>query len=179
MRRFLIIGGSLLFVGGVIAFVAFLQPQSGERGMQKAPSFKDDDAAVVPSLTFEDYEGTEVSLDEFRGTPIVVNAWASWCPFCVEELKEFAKVQKEFGEQVVIIAINRAESKETAKRFSDDVGVTDDLTFLLDPRDEFYDTIGGFSMPETIFVDADGRIRIHKRGPMEASEIREKIQQVL
>lgn len=137
--------------------------------------------AVRPASDFslQDYAGKTVTLAQFRGTPAVVNSWAAWCPFCREELKDFAVVQKEFGDRVVIIAIDRAESLETAKKYSDELGVTNDLVFLLDPSDSFYQSIGGFSMPETIFVDADGFIRIHKRGPMPLEEIREKVHSIL
>jgi hypothetical protein len=50
---------------------------------------------------------------------------------------------------------------------------------LLDPADSFYQSIGGFSMSETVFVDKDGFIREHKRGPMDVQEMRERIQKIL
>lgn len=134
---------------------------------------------VPVDIELKDYEGNPVSLADYIGKPIVINSWAVWCPFCVEELKEFSTVQNELGSAVVIIAINRAESISRVKSFTDDLGVTDDLIFLLDGRDAFYKKIGGFSMPETIFVNAEGNIVIHKRGPMKASEIKDKIQSIL
>lgn len=135
--------------------------------------------APAPQFSLKDYDGNRVSLADFSGKPVVVNSWAVWCPFCVEELKDFAAVKREFGDQIEIIAIDRAESLERAKTFTDELGLTDDLIFLLDPNDSFYRSISGFSMPETIFVDREGNIRIHKRGPMDAAEIREKIQSIL
>lgn len=129
----------------------------------------------LPDFSFQDYEGNSVSRSQLIGQPLVLNAWASWCPFCVEELPDFARAQEEFGDRVRIIAINRAESLGTAKKFSDRVDVTGRLTLLLDPEDSFYQSIGGFSMPETIFVDATGNIVFHKRGPMPIEEIRQKI----
>lgn len=133
----------------------------------------------APDFRLQDYNDKTVSLADFAGKPVVVNSWAAWCPFCREELKDFAAVRREFGDRVAIIAIDRAEPLATAKRYSDELGVTDDLIFLLDPSDSFYQSIGGFSMPETIFVDAEGRIVFHKRGPMKIDEIRERIRQIL
>ena len=127
----------------------------------------------------KDYEGREVKLSDFRGKVALVNAWASWCPFCKEELKDFAAVKQELGDDVVIIAVDRAETLETAKRYSDALGVGDGVVFLLDPDDSFYQAIGGFSMPETIFVDRDGLIRRHRRGPMQREEIRRRIEDML
>lgn len=143
-----------------------LQNTSKPQELQKAPEF-----------SLKDYDGNSVSLADFKGKPVVVNSWAVWCPFCVKELDDFAKVQKEFGDKVTIIAIDRAESLETAKEFTDDLGVTDDLVFLLDPNDSFYQSIGGFSMPETLFVNGDGEIVFHKRGPMDEEEIRMRIKE--
>ncbi len=131
-----------------------------------------------PEIIFTDYEGREVKLSDFRGKPAVVNAWAAWCPFCLDELPDFARLQEEFGDKIVVIAVDRGESLETAKKFSDKVGVGGRLILLLDPSDSFYKAIGGFSMPETIFVDEEGLIKYHKRGPMSLEEMRRRTSQV-
>ncbi|MBI2607858.1 MAG: TlpA family protein disulfide reductase [Candidatus Doudnabacteria bacterium] len=128
----------------------------------------------VPDFSFEDFNGNTISLADFQGQPKIINSWAVWCPFCVEELKAFAEAKQELGDEIAIIAIDRAESLRLTKRFTDDLGVTDKLIFLLDPKDSFYRSIGGFSMPETLFVDGDNNILEHKRGPMTTSEIIEK-----
>lgn len=133
----------------------------------------------VPDFRLQDYEGKTVSLADFAGKPLVINSWAAWCPFCREELPAFAAVQKEFGDRVVIVAIDRQESLATAKGFTDAQGTSNDLIFLLDPSDSFYQSIGGFSMPETIFVDGAGVIQLHKRGPMSVDEIRERINKIV
>ena len=134
---------------------------------------------TLPNLTLSDYEGNTVRLRDFGGQPLVVNAWAAWCPFCRRELKDFVAAQKEVGDRVVFIAIDRAEDLATAKRYTDELNVTGELLLLLDPKDSFYQSIGGFSMPETIFVDARGNIAQHRRGPMDLNEIRERTQRLL
>lgn len=133
----------------------------------------------APDFTLRDYDDREVSLADFRNKALVINSWAVWCPFCREELRDFAKLQEEFGGEIAVIAIDRQESQEKAKEFTDSIGITEKIIFLLDPKDSFYRAIGGFSMPETIFVDTGGEIRIHKRGPMELEEMREKAEALL
>lgn len=128
---------------------------------------------------FKSYDGELVTLRQFAGKSLVINAWASWCPFCVDELPDFAGVQEEFGNQVAIIAINRAEGRDAAKEFSDAYEVSDDMVFLLDPADSFYRAIGGFSMPETIFVNRNGEITEHVRGPMKVETIRDKVKKLV
>lgn len=162
MKTLLIIIGVVMLVVGGLFFIS----KNGQ--YQKSPDFH-----------LQDYNGKTVSPTDFTGKSLVINSWAAWCPFCRKELVDFVAIQKEFSERVVIVAIDRAESREVAKKYSDELGVTDGLIFLLDPSDSFYQSIGGFSMPETIFVDKNGNIVEHKRGPMEIQEIREKIQQLI
>ncbi|MEK7193477.1 MAG: TlpA disulfide reductase family protein [Patescibacteria group bacterium] len=172
MNKILAIVIGILIVGGVgwLAISNRNAPKESDRQAQfeKAPDF-----------ALQDYTGKTVRLGDFAGKPLVVNSWAAWCPFCRKELIDFAIAQKEFGNNVVIIAIDRAESREIAKKYTDELGVTNDLIFLLDPSDSFYQSIGGFSMPETIFVDKNGNIVERKRGPMDINEIRQKIQKLL
>lgn len=167
MRTVLIVIGIVLMAGGILTLIARRGREAPSPAVQPQPA---------PEFALADYQGREVKLSDFRGRPVIVNSWAAWCPFCREELVDFAAAQKEFGDQVVIIAIDRAESLETAKKYSDELGVSDELIFLLDPDDSFYQAIGGFSMPETIFVDAQGLTRDHKRGPMPLEEMRRRTQ---
>lgn len=139
-------------------------------GRAEAPSASPSGALT---LTLKDYAGNEVNLAQ-QGKPLVVNSWASWCPFCRQELPDFATLQKEFP-GIAVIAIDRQESLSTAQQYSDQLGVTGKLTLLLDPSDSFYKAIGGFSMPETIFVDRGGAIVFHKRGPLTIEEMRQKL----
>lgn len=133
----------------------------------------------APDFALQNYDGKTVRLTDFAGRPLVINSWAAWCPFCRKELVDFAAAQKEFGNDAVIIAVDRAESRETAKKYTDELGITNNLIFLLDPSDSFYQSIDGFSMPETIFVDREGNIAERKRGPMEINEIRQKLQKLI
>ncbi len=182
MKRGIIISIVVLALGIVLIFIISSPVDPGERNVSQS----ENDVSVAPAalrpapqFSLKNYNGETVSFADFSGKTLVVNSWAAWCLFCGKELVDFAAVQKELGDQVVFIAIDRAESLKVARKYTDELGVTDEMVFLLDPSDSFYRSISGFSMPETIFVDRDGMIRIHKRGPMDASEIREKVQSIL
>ena len=131
---------------------------------------------VLPQAVFQDYAGREIQLSDFRGNPIIINMWSSWCPYCIEELPIFSEIKKEFGEAVIILAVNRGETKEIAERYSNEIVPGNELVFLLDPKDSFYTAVGGFSMPETLFVNTEGKIILHRRGSMQKEEIRRRIQ---
>ncbi|MBI2048154.1 MAG: TlpA family protein disulfide reductase [Parcubacteria group bacterium] len=171
MNKILVIIGILII--GSIGWLISSNRNAPEESANEAQFKK------VPDFAVRDYRGKTVTRDDFRGMPLVINSWAVWCPFCREELADFARLQKEFGDAVTIIAIDRAEPLAVAKGFTDEIAVTNEMLFLLDPNDSFYRAIGGFSMPETVFVDANGIVRIHKRGPMTIDEMRNKVNQLL
>jgi thiol-disulfide isomerase/thioredoxin len=176
MKKVLVTIIGVLIVGGV-GWLIISGRNTPEESNQQVGSLSD--RQMVPDFALQDYDGKTVRFADFSGKPLIINSWAAWCPFCRKELVDFATAQKEFGDKVLIIAIDRAEPRETAKQYTDELGVTNDLIFLLDPSDSFYQSIGGFSMPETIFVNTRGEIVTHKRGPMEIEEMRQKIQEIL
>ena len=133
----------------------------------------------APDIEFMDYNGNVVKLSDFKGKYLMVNSWATWCPFCKKELVDFANSQKKFGDKVVVIVINRGESDDKAQAYANNLGVRDDLIFWADKDDEFYKSINGFSMPETLFVDKEGFIRFHKRGVMDQNETDQRIEQLI
>lgn len=124
-------------------------------------------------LSFTDLDGNTITFDQFEGKVRVVNSWASWTPFSVQELKDLHTIAAEFKDQgVAVIAINRKESKEQAVQFLGSIQTFENITFALDPEDAYYASIGGFSMPETMIYDAKGNLVTHKRGSMTQEEMR-------
>ena len=191
MNKNIIIGIVIVVIIG-IGWFAFSERDDAKQGPQEpqktqgsreakesAQTSEEKSFDPAPAFTLNDWNGNEVSLSDFKGKPLIINSWAVWCPFCVDELPDFAKLQEELGDRIVIIAIDRSEPTELQREFTDRMGVTSKLIFLNDPKDSFYKSIGGFSMPETLFVDADGNIRIHKRGPMNFDEMMKKANSIL
>lgn len=175
-NKFIIPVMMLILIGAGALYFFGLNQENDNTGEVRQVS-GNDLFGKLSQLPLSDYDGNPVTLAEYAGTPLIINSWAVWCPFCRNELPDFAKVQKEFGDKVTFIAIDRAEPVETVRRYTDELGITNDMVFLLDSDDSFYVGIGGFSMPETIFVDGDGVVKDHKRGPMNDEEIRRRIQQ--
>lgn len=176
---FIIIIVAVVAIGWLAISRTGQSQRTSSTGNTVTPTREEAQLEKAPNFSLQDYNGKTIRFADFTGKPLVINSWAAWCPFCRKELVDFVAAQKEFGERVVIIAIDRAETRDVAKKYTDELGVTGDMVFLLDPSDSFYQSIGGFSMPETIFVDKDGTIKIHKRGPMDVQEMHERIAQLL
>ncbi len=122
---------------------------------------------------YTDLDGNPVDLLEFKGKILFINSWATWTPFSRDELLSFRALKAEFNDRIQIIAMNRMEKPATARAFVDSLGIDNGITFLLDPDDHFYKSVGGFAMPETIVYDTEGNIVLHTRGPITLDEMRE------
>ena len=74
---------------------------------------------LAPDFTVYDGEGNPVKLSDFRGKPVVINFWATWCGYCMKGLPTFEKLAAEFEGEVVFMMINVTdgfqETKEKAK----------------------------------------------------------------
>jgi thiol-disulfide isomerase/thioredoxin len=110
----------------------------------------------APDFTVSDGQKT-VSLSQFRGKPVVLNFWATWCPPCVEEVPSIVAMQKEMGDKIVVLAVsidvdNDAYTQFTAKRMP---GV---LT-VRDGDQKVSSLYGTYGWPETYIIDPNGVIR--------------------
>lgn len=110
--------------------------------------------SAAPDFTITDSQHT-VSLSQFRGKPVMVNFWASWCPPCVEETPSLVELQKLVGDKVTIIAISEDSDDAPYKQF-----VRDHQVDLLTVRDNqrTNERYGTFKFPETFVIDRDGKI---------------------
>lgn len=169
------IGGLIIIIiGGVFLF-------GGDNDVSEngGATETEETKRLVPTFSLPDYDGTTVHSTDFGNKLLVVNAWASWCPFCVDELPDFVQLQQAFPDEIAVIAINRAEPLRIARDFTDSIGLSDDLVFLMDSSDSFYKSIGGFSMPETLFITPTGEIALHKRGPFKFPEMKQIVEGIL
>lgn len=132
---------------------------------------------ALPEVRLNSLDGTEISLASLRGKPILVNLWATWCSLCGDELSDFGTLQEAYGDKLAVVIINRGESAEVVRQFSLGNNL-ENLSFLMDSKGSFYDAIGGFSMPETLFVNTEGKIVAHKRGPMSLEEMKRRVEDV-
>lgn len=153
------------------AYFVWFSDTARERKLDALPT--DNFNSIARAINLTDLDDNPVSLSDYRGSVLVVNTWASWCPFCVQELPDFQKLAAEYPEQdVVVLAINRAESKPQIKSYLNTITELNNLIILQDQSDTYYKHIGGFSMPETVFYDTDGNVVVHKRGFMKLDEMR-------
>jgi thiol-disulfide isomerase/thioredoxin len=111
--------------------------------------------SVAPDFEFSDYNGRRYRLSDFRGHPVVLNFWASWCGPCKQELPAMSAVLRAYEGRLSVIGVNNGESYKTGKRFLDQVKA-DLTTFAYDPGQDVVHKYAIEGMPTSYFIDADG-----------------------
>jgi cytochrome c biogenesis protein CcmG, thiol:disulfide interchange protein DsbE len=109
-------------------------------------------AVILPCLG----QGPSVDLAYVRGTPLVVNVWASWCPPCVEEMPLLADMAREYGPEVRFLGIDLQDDESRALEMLADFDIT--YPSVVDKDGIVRPSLGVSGPPVTFFVKADGVI---------------------
>jgi len=119
---------------------------------------------LAPDFQLPNLEGQSISLSGFRGEPVLVNFWASWCSPCIYEMPFIQEVFEEWsGQGLVVLAINQGESLSTAKDFMQSNNYS--FPVLLDISQDVALEYNVWGIPTTFFIDKDGIIQAIKIGP--------------
>lgn len=152
----------------------------GSVGASKAP-IGPTIGAPAPDFVLEDLEGNSTRLSDFKGRPVMLNFWATWCEPCKKEMPHMQEAQDEFSASTgfTVLAVDLGESKETAKRFLQENNLS--FTALLDKDHTVsygkYKLIG---LPTSFFIDRNGIIRDIQMGPLTTKEaLMNKLRNVL
>lgn len=106
----------------------------------------------------------KVELGDFKGKPVVINFWASWCGPCRDEMPFLEKAWKEYKEKgVVFIGIDVLDDEKNAKGFLSSLGVS--YTNLKDQTGEVSNMYGVVGLPATIFINREGKMTRINYGP--------------
>jgi cytochrome c biogenesis protein CcmG, thiol:disulfide interchange protein DsbE len=128
---------------------------------------------VLPRLG----EGDDVQISDYRGTPLVVNFWGSWCEPCVDEMPALEAVHASLGDQVAFLGVNVNDAEEAAVAMAERTGVTYDLARDVDGA--LGRALEVTTFPTTFLVDADGTIVDVSRREISVERLCEKVNQSL
>jgi len=118
---------------------------------------------LAPDFQLPNLEGQSISLSDFRGEPVLVNFWASWCGPCRYEMPFIQEVYEEWSASgLVMLAINQGESLSTVDDFMQSGNYS--FPVLLDTQGQVADQYNILGIPATFFIDKDGIIQAIKIG---------------
>jgi len=135
------------------------------------------DKTKAPDFTVYDAEGKAVKLSDMRGTPVVLNFWASWCPPCKSEMPDFNAVYQELGGEVQFMMVDLVdggrETAETGAAFIKEQGY--EFPVFFDTDGAAARAYGVRSIPTTIFINKDGDVVTGTQGMIDEASLRKGI----
>ncbi|MBP9760504.1 MAG: TlpA family protein disulfide reductase [Candidatus Pacebacteria bacterium] len=172
MRRRIFTGLAVCAVVALVAFVFFFIKNKSHDDLLEGER-------LAPNFNFPDASGSPIILDEIHARVRVINFWASWSPYSKDELPALVALKHEFGDDIAIVALSRDTNPTNGRAFLASLGLGPELLFAYDRGDTYFKQVGGFNMPETIFVGERGEVLAQVHGPMSLDEMRAQVKRIL
>jgi thiol-disulfide isomerase/thioredoxin len=123
---------------------------------------------IAPNFTLDDVSGKKVSLASYRGHPLIVDFWATWCGPCKVEIPWFEKLHDQYASQgleILGVSADDLDKDDPAKLFTEKQDIADfvqkmhmNYPVLID-ADSIANSYGGLdALPTTFFIDKSGKI---------------------
>lgn len=187
VKRALTVAGVVLLVVAVVVGLSQAGGSgggSGKSGEAKGTAARELAGAPAPLAKLHAQAGQLLDggpaayrqrLAELRGSPVVVNKWASWCGPCRSEFPFFEKVSREQGKRIAFLGVNSNDNDTAAKEFASQF----DLSYpsYKDPGSKVAQVFNGVAaFPVTVFYDARGKLRyMHQGGYTSEQRLRDDI----
>ncbi|MBI4499347.1 MAG: redoxin domain-containing protein [Chloroflexi bacterium] len=174
---------------GVLSAVAMLaaayvlSEAQGSSAAFTAVSFGNGDTrpvvgAPAPDFVAVDLSGTPIRLSDYRGRPVWMNFWATWCPPCRAELPELQAAYQTFQDRgLVFLAISVGEDQQTVQGYLARTGFTIPALLDEDRQVAYQYALAGF--PTHVFIDKDGIVRDIRIGGLNQRTIQERLATIL
>lgn len=122
--------------------------------------------AYLRAATLQGFDGDTKTFDHYKGKPLLINVWASWCGPCRAEMPSLQRLSKRYnGKEFNIIGISTDDYKKPAEAFIEQTGIT--FENFLDSKLFLENMLGANTIPLTVFVDENGRVLGKVRGAYE------------
>jgi thiol-disulfide isomerase/thioredoxin len=120
---------------------------------------------VLPDVVMAGLNGPQKKLSSYRGRPLVINVWASWCAPCREEAASLERLAwSEAGSRYTVIGISTDDDRNAALKWLRHSNATISHYIDTGPRWTLEHMLGASAIPITVLVDAQGRVVARFRG---------------
>ena len=126
--------------------------------------------AVAPDFSLTTLDNRTIRLSDLRGRPVLLNFWATWCPYCRAGMAAMQATHQRYGDQVTLLGVNVAEPADVVASFVPQYGIT--YPILLDHDGDTGNRlyrVQGF--PTTLFITSDGVVSARHVGPLTEAAI--------
>ena len=120
--------------------------------------------SLAPDFEVSAFDGSRQRLSDYRGKPVYLNFWATWCIPCQVEMPEIQELLDRHEDDLAVIMVNRAEPLDRAENFFNNIEKLNGepgISFTvngMDPDDTLYNEYRGLGMPVSVFIDANGKV---------------------
>ena len=122
-------------------------------GLIRTQAPKVREGAVAPDFSLSTVGGGTLSSSELRGTPVVINFWASWCDPCNQEAPDLEATWKQYqAKGVRVVGVDYEDQPADAQAFMNKYGIS--YPSVVDRGGELATAFGVRGVPETFFIDA-------------------------
>lgn len=138
---------------------------AGSENGEPAGTYEEEKLAA-PEFTVYDADGNAFGLSDFTGKPIIINFWATWCPYCVEEMPDYEESYKKYGDEINFIMIDCVDGQRETMEKAEQFIKNNDFTFPVyyDTDQTTVATYGAYSLPTSVFIDRDGYVIAYHPG---------------
>ncbi|MFC1915334.1 TlpA family protein disulfide reductase [Chloroflexota bacterium] len=166
-----IILASMLLLAPVVAGCSSPSPDQDTQG----PAI----GKLAPDFQLSDLDGQPISLGDFRGKPVLLNFWASWCGPCRAEMPFIQQIYEEWSDRgLVVLTVNLQENPDKVKEFVESFGLS--FPMLLATSQEVPLAYNVRGIPATFFIDKDGIIQDIKIGAFSSeTEIESRLAKIV
>jgi thiol-disulfide isomerase/thioredoxin len=168
--RLLLLSTALALIAATATYVLLAPSHEDERAGEDQIELAPGDTVPLDKAAFTTFDSREVSLSSLRGTPVVVNFFASTCAPCIKEMPALEQVHQELGDQVHFLGLDVGERAAAGRDFVRKTGVT--YQTARDPESTVIGALGGTVLPTTVVLDASGNIVATHPGQLTAAELR-------
>ena len=134
-RKWILYGFLAALILGIVYVVLPTKPNQTASAAETSPNPGVFSGNLALDITVIDREGNEVSLSDFRGRPVFLNFFATWCGPCKYEMPFMEKIWREYqemGSDLVYLVVDVAENQETVEKYYRDNFYT--MPYFLDPN---------------------------------------------
>ena len=172
---------SEISVGGIATVAQETKAPEATENPGETAAETEEKGSEAPDFTVYDLEGNAYKLSDFRGKPVLLNFWASWCGPCQMEMPDFQKFYETHGDKVNFVIVNltdgQQETVESASAFIAEKGYTFPV---------YYDTdidaamkYGVSAVPVSYFIDAEGYFVAWAQGALSADMLQQGMELLL